>query len=137
MVIVAIMVGFFLRNPGCQLIIQTTFVWKLFLKLVLGNQYWKDILLGGGEEEGGGGWGHVGWMQTGVINGRGSQFCAGASDDVNLLFLSQSQTRSGFKQECECFVVSGLALHPVIFVRWKGYKIVFLMENAISHCWNA
>ena len=46
----------------------------------------------------------------GGVKGSGSQLCACAGDDVNLLFMSQSQTRSELKRECKCLAVSQLAI---------------------------
>ena len=45
-----------------------------------------------------------------VFKGSSSRLCAYARDDVNLLFKSQSQTRSELKRECECLAVSQLAV---------------------------
>ena len=44
-----------------------------------------------------------------TFKGSGSRLCAYACDDVNLLFMSQSQTRSELKRECECLAVSQIS----------------------------
>ena len=60
----------------------------------------------------------LGGVGVGVGGGEGG---GGGGDEVmilrmckrsaNIVFLSQSQTRPELKRECECFVVSRLAVH--------------------------
>lgn len=48
------------------------------------------------------------------LKGKDSRFCARASDNASLLFMSQLQTKSELKRECECVAISQLAVDSVL-----------------------